>query len=192
MLKKDLWKAATMKTQIINLDYQRGESYSKRIKKLAKIKGYHGKLGVFKFLLKHIKTYILGNLAMIVPGGSLVIALQRKRGVSIGRNVFIGEWVYIDFLFPELVTIEDGVAIAPFVKILTHSKPNEAQKKWLKSFAAPVVIKKNAFVGMGAIILPGVTIGENSIIAAGSLVTKDVPSYSLVGGIPARVLKIFN
>jgi len=153
------------------------------------VKKYYGKIGFIKFLIKQIQNYLFGILAMVIPGGSLVIALQRSRGVKIGKNVFIGEWVYIDVVFPELVIIEDGVAIAPHVKIITHSKPNEAHRRWLKSFAAPVIIKKNAFIGLGAIILPGVTIGENSIVAAGAVVTKDVPPCTLVGGAPARVIK---
>ena len=57
------------------------------------------------------------------------------------------------------------------------------------SFVAPVVIKKNAWITIGAYILPGVTVGEGSVVAAGAVVTKDVPPHCFVGGIPAKLIK---
>ena len=102
------------------------------------------------------------------------------------------QYKYIDFLFPELITIEDFATIAPFVKILAHSKPGILQKEVLKSYAASVIIKRGAFIGMGSIILPGVVIGEESIIGAGSIVTKSIPAKSFAAGIPAKVIKKFR
>jgi acetyltransferase-like isoleucine patch superfamily enzyme len=58
-------------------------------------------------------------------------------------------------------------------------------------FCKPIIIKQNAWVGAGATILPGVTIGENAVVAAGAVVSKDVPANTVVGGIPARVIKSF-
>ena len=57
------------------------------------------------------------------------------------------------------------------------------------SMFAPVIIKDNAWIGMSAIILKGVTVGEGAIVAAGSVVTKDVPPHTIVAGVPARVIK---
>ncbi len=57
---------------------------------------------------------------------------------------------------------------------------------------APVMIKKNAWIAIGAIVLPGVTIGDGSIVAAGAVVTKDVPPHCMVGGVPARIIKNFE
>lgn len=59
----------------------------------------------------------------------------------------------------------------------------------MKTICREVIIKRNAYIGVGAIILPGVTIGEHAIVAAGSVVTKDVPPHTVVAGVPVRVIK---
>jgi len=100
--------------------------------------------------------------------------------------------VTIDDVYPNFVIIEDGVSIAGQNFILTHNKPLEYHKHLSEALLGPVVIKKNAWIAIGVIILPGVTIGEGAIIASGSVVTKDVPSNSLVGGVPAKLLKEFE
>ena len=92
----------------------------------------------------------------------------------------------------EYVKIEDGVSIAGLNFILTHSKPLTYHKQLSKSFVSPVLIKKNAWIAIGSIILPGVTIGEGSIVGSGSVVTKDVPDNVFVGGVPAKVIKKFE
>ena len=74
---------------IILLDYQRGEGYLTKLKKLANVKKYYGKISSIKFLIKQIQNYLFRILAMIILGGSLVIALQRSRGVKIGKNVLV-------------------------------------------------------------------------------------------------------
>jgi acetyltransferase-like isoleucine patch superfamily enzyme len=114
------------------------------------------------------------------------------RGVKIGKNVHIGPMVTIDDVYPNFVIIEDGVSIAGQNFILTHNKPLEYHKHLSEAFLGPVVIKKNAWIAIGVIILPGVTIGEGAIVASGAVVSKDVPPNTLVGGIPARVLKEFE
>ena len=104
----------------------------------------------------------------------------------IGKNVFINH----DCTFLDMggITIEDDVMIGPKVCITTEGHPlNPHERKQL--LVKPVIIKRNAWIGAGAIILPGVTIGENSIVAAGAVVSKDVPANTVVGGVPARVIK---
>jgi acetyltransferase-like isoleucine patch superfamily enzyme len=86
------------------------------------------------------------------------------------------------------ITIEDNVLIGPQVKLVTENHPlDPATRKGL--ITKPILIKRNAWVGAGATILPGVTIGENSVVAAGAVVSKDVPENTVVGGIPAKFLK---
>ena len=86
------------------------------------------------------------------------------------------------------ITIEDDVLIGPQVKLVTENHlVDPANRKSLDLNS--IVVKKNAWIGAGAVILPGVTIGENSIVAAGAVVIQDVPSNTIVGGVPAKHIK---
>lgn len=118
--------------------------------------------------------------------------LERLRGVKIGKNVFMGGGNVLDRVRPDLITIEDDVSISGNVFILTHSNPPEPLRHLLgpsSHVVAPVHIKKGAWLAINVVILPGVTIGENSIVSAGSVVMKDVPDNTMVGVMPARFLK---
>ena len=104
----------------------------------------------------------------------------------IGNNVFVNHGC--SFLDLGGITIEDDVLIGPQVKLVTENHPvDPANRKSLDLNS--IVVKKNAWIGAGAVILPGVTIGENSIVAAGAVVTQDVPSNTIVGGVPAKHIK---
>lgn len=108
------------------------------------------------------------------------------RNITLGKNVFINH--ACSFLDLGGITIEDGVMIGPRVNITSENHPIEIQRR--KTLVPrEVVIKKNAWIGAGATILPGVTVGEDAVVAAGAVVTKDVPSGTVVGGIPAKHLK---
>lgn len=108
------------------------------------------------------------------------------RHIRIGKNVFINSGVMMTDLGG--ITIEDNVLIAPRVNILTVNHPeNPDERRGL--ILSPVLIRKNAWIGAGATILPGVTVGENAIVAAGAVVSKDVPPNTMVGGVPAKVIK---
>jgi acetyltransferase-like isoleucine patch superfamily enzyme len=108
------------------------------------------------------------------------------RFITLGKNVFINH--ACSFLDMGGITIEDDVLIGPKVNLITENHPldpGDRQALLLKS----IVIKRNAWIGAAATILPGVTIGENSVVAAGAVVSKDVPANTIVGGVPAKVLK---
>ncbi len=111
-----------------------------------------------------------------------------------GCNIHIGENFFSNFNLTVLdeaeVRIGDNVLIGPNVSILTACHPLEVgeRNKWIE-WAEPIVIGNNVWIGGNATILPGVTIGDNAVIGAGSVVTKDVPSDVVVGGNPARVIK---
>lgn len=112
--------------------------------------------------------------------------------INIGKFTRIGRNVYINhlcsFLDMGTITIGDNVLVGPKVNLLSEEHPvNPVERKSL--MARPVVIKNGAWIGAGATILPGVTVGENSIVAAGAVVNKNVPDNTIVGGIPARVIK---
>jgi acetyltransferase-like isoleucine patch superfamily enzyme len=114
------------------------------------------------------------------------ININNGRNLAIGKNVFIN----FDCTFLALggITIEDDVLIGPKVSLITegHSlNPNERHGL----IPGKILIKKNAWIGANVTILPNVTIGENSVVAAGALVTKDVPPNVVVAGIPAKIIK---
>lgn len=106
--------------------------------------------------------------------------------ITIGKNVFVNH--ACTFMDRGGITIEDNVLIGPKVNLITTNHPiNPAERR--ATISQPIVLKKGAWIGVGATILPGVTIGENSIVAAGSVVSKDVPDNTIVGGIPAKIIK---
>ena len=76
--------------------------------------------------------------------------------------------------------------------VVAHNKPLKYHQCVSDSYVAPVIIKKNAWVAVGVTLLPGVEIGEGAIVAAGSLVNKDVPPMVMVAGTPAKVVKYFS
>lgn len=107
--------------------------------------------------------------------------------IRVGRNVFINQ----NCTFYDLggLDIADDVMIGPNVSIITASHPLEPSKRRNVTIGKPILIEKNVWIATGAIIIGGVTLGENSVVAAGSVVTKNVPPNTLVGGNPARVIR---
>jgi acetyltransferase-like isoleucine patch superfamily enzyme len=106
--------------------------------------------------------------------------------IRIGKNVFINH--ACSFLDLGGITIEDDVQIGPRVNLVTENHPiDPATRKYLE--LKPIVIKRNAWIGAGATILPGVTVGENSIVAAGAVVNQDVSDNCIFGGVPAKLIK---
>jgi len=115
--------------------------------------------------------------------------------INCGKHIVIGKNVFINFdcTFLALggITIEDDVLIGPKVSLITENHPlNPRERKGL--VGKSILIKKNAWIGANATILPGVTIGKNAVVAAGSVVNKDVPDNTIFGGIPAKFIKNIN
>jgi acetyltransferase-like isoleucine patch superfamily enzyme len=105
---------------------------------------------------------------------------------KIGKNVFINH--ACSFLDLGGITIEDDVLIGPKVNLVTENHPIEPNNR-KTLICKPIMIKRNSWIGAGATILPGVTVGENAVVAAGSVVTKDVPNNTIVAGVPAKHVK---
>ena len=132
-------------------------------------------------LLSRILEKEIYNLAVFTP-----IYINYGKHISIGENVFVN----FDCTFLALggITIEDDVLIGPKVSLITESHPLDPQQR--KGLIGKAIhIKKNAWIGANATILPGVTVGENAVVAAGAVVSKDVPDNAIVGGVPAKVIK---
>ena len=106
--------------------------------------------------------------------------------IVLGKNVFINH--ACSFLDLGGITIGDDVQIGPKVNLITENHPVDPSNRHAL-LLQPIVIKKNAWIGAAVTILPGVTIGENAVVAAGAVVTKDVPDNTIVGGVPAKHIK---
>lgn len=164
----------------------KSDSLFKTLKSSAREHGYKSFLwyGLIRF-----KDHFLNFGSRTIPWNNLRIKMQRWRGVNIGKNVHWGTDITIDPPYPYFLTVEDGVSLAGNNYVLTHNKPLDFHKVCSESYVAPVVIRKNAWIAVNVTILPGVEIGEGSIVAAGSVVTKDIPPLVMAAGIPAKVIK---
>lgn len=107
--------------------------------------------------------------------------------IRVGRNVFVNQ----NCTFYDLggLDIGDDVMIGPNVSIITAGHPLDPVQRRAVTIGKPIVIERNVWIAAGATIIGGVTVGENSVIAAGSVVTRDVPPNTLVGGNPAWVIR---
>lgn len=108
------------------------------------------------------------------------------RFIKLGKHIFINH--ACSFLDIGGITIEDDVQIGPRVNLTSENHPLDPSDR-TTVLLQPIVIKRNAWIGAGTTILPGVTIGENSIVAAGAVVSRDVPPNTVVAGVPARIVK---
>lgn len=145
----------------------------------------------------------------VIERGVLVF---HPENVSLGRNVYVGHQTILKGYYRNQLRIGDetwigqqcflhaagGIAIGarvgvgPGVKILTsqHREAGRATPVLFSPIAfAPVAIEDDADVGVGAIVLPGVTVGRGAVVGAGAVVTRDVPAFAVVAGVPARVLR---
>ena len=148
-----------------------------------------GPLGVWLRRQAAMRIFrVCGDNVNIASG----VRFGRGRRISIGTDSGIGENSYIVCM--EDVNIGNDVMIGPDVMILTgghdYSDPN-LRLIDQQVIAAPVTIGNDVWIGARVLILPGVTIGSRSIVGAGSVVTKDIPSHSIVAGNPARIIKTF-
>lgn len=139
------------------------------------------------FVFKKAISFILEILAYNCPINNLRVLFHRWRGVNIGNNVFIGLRCTIEHAYPEYIYLKDNVILTGNIYLLAHNKPSIYFKRKLQAYVAPIIIENNAFIGINSTILPGVTIGVGSVVSAGSVVYKSVPSNCVVGGNPAII-----
>lgn len=148
-------------------------------------------LNPFQFLVKKILNHLLLLTAYSCPINSIRVVCNRWRGVQIGKGVFIGLNCILDRAYPEYIVLEDNSMLAGNVYLLTHSRAPEYYKGKLLSYVAPIHIKKYAWLGINVTILPNVTIGEGSVISAGSVVSENIPNHVVARGNPAQIIKVF-
>lgn len=127
----------------------------------------------------------------------ITTAIHRMRGVHVGKGSKITRTVIIEDSRPDLITIGKNVWITAGCQLLCHQRDLTYYKVGQPVMDcplkyAPIVIKDGAHIGIGSIIMPGVTIGEGAVIGAGSVVTRDIPPYCVAVGVPAKVIKTFE
>lgn len=156
-------------------------------------------LRVIKQFFLNIWRKLLSNMmdwAILEPFNprKLRPVFMRMMGCKVGKECFIGEYVRIDPGHADMITLEDHVSIAAGVRLLCHQRDFSNYYVGddymdLGYIVKPIVLKKGCLIGMESFVMPGVTIGEGAIVGAGSLVTKDIPAWTVATGRPAKVVK---
>lgn len=135
---------------------------------------------------------LLKLFAKHMPGCALRCRLLRMAGYRIGKQVYIGEELIISDELDDkgMVIIGDRVAIAERVTLVIASYPNFSRiRPFVKEIHGHIEIHDDAWLGAGAIVLPNIRIGTGAVVGAGSVVTKDVPAFTVVAGVPARPIR---
>jgi acetyltransferase-like isoleucine patch superfamily enzyme len=151
------------------------------------------KLGVNVVFEKDVKIFHPGNISLednIYIGHNTILKGYYKNEMTIGKNTWIGQYCF--FHSAGGLEIGEAVGIGPYVKIITsaHSDDNiELPVLYHPLKFKKVTLKNGCDIGMGSIILPGVSIGEGTIIGAGSVVVESIPDFCVAVGIPARVIR---
>lgn len=154
-------------------------------------------LSLFRFLLfPPLRAFALRSLGASIGRDAIIhdvaffnVYRAGFRGFHVGHACFIGEQCLLD-LADEII-LQDQVTFAERVTVLTHTNVgynDHPLQPYFPSMVGPVHCERGAFVGVNATLLPGITLGECSFVAAGSVVTHDVPAWALVAGVPARVI----
>lgn len=150
--------------------------------------------GIFWLAWNYLwRNWFLGNLARVSPRGVITV-VHRLRGVKIGTDCFIDPNAILETAYPENITLGNDVRVTAGSIIMTHIKPPHYLRDngHLPTVIKPVVLGDHSFIGVNAVILPGVTVGKASVVASGAVVSSDVPPYTMVAGNPAKVIKRFT
>ena len=156
-----------------------------------KVLGYAIRL-TFRFI---ILKYCLFSVLLISLNDRIIRPfLWRKLGAKVGKKVTIGYNVMVDIGNTHMVTVEDYVTITDKCLLICHKRDLSnitvgVDYRELPHLKLPIVLKKGSYLGMGTTVMPGVTIGEGAMIGACSVVTKDIPAWTIAVGNPAKVVK---
>ncbi len=163
----------------------------------------YGNVSLWRVIKEIFSKYYKGFLLKFLMNSWLLAPISHRKvrpwvlrqiGCHVGKDVFIGGDVWVDSGHADLITIHDHAHVDARSILLCHKRNldnyyvgDDYHKLPYKTGA--IVIGKGCSVGTGTILMPGVTVGEGAIVGAGSLVTKDVPAWSIVVGSPAKVVK---
>lgn len=134
-------------------------------------------------LWRVVRNFVVIYVCRYLPSLRWKNRLYRSIGVTVGPRTAFGLSSTVDIFFPELVTVGDNTIVGYDSVILAHEYLRDELR------TGPVVIGRDVVVGAGCTVLPGVVIGDRAVVAAHSLVNKDVPPGALVGGVPAHTLR---
>lgn len=142
-----------------------------------------------------IHKRLLKLAARHTPGYKLRLGLLKVAGYTLGKDVYIGEdLIIIDELDERgYLHVGNRVAIAERVTLVISSRPNFSRiAPFVPSAHGPITIEDDAWLGTGCIIFPNIRIGQGAVVGAGSVVTRDVPPFTIVAGVPAKPIKKIN
>ena len=128
-------------------------------------------------------NFLIISLARVLPWFNVKNFLYRRLGMKVGRDVAFGLMAMVDIFWPELIEVGDNSIIGYNTVLLAHEFLIDEYR------IGPVVIGRNVMIGANCTVLPGVVIGDGAVVAAHSLVNRDVPAGAVVGGVPARPLR---
>lgn len=162
----------------------------------------YGDISLFKVVLRFFKNiyhaFLLSmmNWVILEPLNPRMLRpfFLRRLGCKVGKGVFIGDHVIVDENHADYIVLEDHVHIASGTRLLCHQRDLShyyvgGDYAKLGYRLGKIHMKRGSLVGMESLVMPGVTIGEGAIVGAGSLVTKDIPDWTIAAGRPAKVLK---
>lgn len=135
----------------------------------------------------HVRRFFYRISGMKIGKGSSIhmfASFYEPKNIVIGKDTIIGESVVLDGR--DKLTIGDHVDMAS--EVMIYNGEHDLSDEKFKAVFEPVTIEDYVFIGPRVIILPGVTIGKGAVVGAGAVVTKDVPAFSIVGGVPAKVI----
>lgn len=153
--------------------------------------GMNGFWGKIRYGFRFLFRFFLDKIIFFCPIKPWRTVMHRWRGVEIGKGVYIGHEVMFDRVFTDQISIGDNTSVGDRTIITAHANiPSDTiLKKLYPRKISKTRIGKGVWIMPNVIIIPGVVIGDESVIATGSVVTKDVPPRTLVGGVPAKILK---
>jgi len=139
------------------------------------------------------RNWLLGNLVKVAPRG-VINVLHRWRGVRMGADCFIDPAAILETAYPENITLGDDVRVTAGAIVMTHIKPPHYLRDagHVPVVLKPVVLEDHCFIGVNAVVMPGVTVGRAAVVASGAVVTTNVPALTMVAGNPAKIVKRFD
>lgn len=144
------------------------------------------KMGKWRYFRMRLRNYFCCINAMIMPSNKIRVALNRWKGVHVEKGAYIGMFCFIDNMHPEYIFIEKDASINAGCYLVAHFNPMQHFRRTVLAQAAPIVVRQGAMVGMRAMLMPGVEIGEYSMVSSASVVYKNVAPKTIVRGNPAE------